>query len=79
MTARQKRLVKAPAARPAETSGVGGGVATILAYVLGASPEVIAALGVIAGALPAVVTWLVAHGGIRGTLRALWRGTPTKD
>lgn len=74
MTARQKRLVQAPAARPAETSGVGGVVATILAYILGAPPEVITALGVIAGALPAVVTWLVNHGGIRGAARALWRG-----
>jgi hypothetical protein len=46
--------------RPAELSGLAGAVAILLAGLLGVTdPATIVALGVIVGALPAVVTWLV--------------------
>jgi hypothetical protein len=78
VSARQRALVRAPAARPAETAGVGGGVVAVVAALIGAPVEVVAAIAGAAGLLPAVVSWLVDHGGIRGTFTALWRGrTPT--
>jgi predicted lipid-binding transport protein (Tim44 family) len=80
MTARQRALVRAPRARPAEATGVGGGLVAVVAALVGAPVEVVAVIAGIAGFLPAAVTWLVSHGGIRGTLSALWRGTtPPKD
>ena len=61
--------------RPAETAGVGGGLAVAVALLLGLDdPEVLAAAAVLIGAVPAVVTLLVANGGARGVLRTLWRG-----
>lgn len=63
-----------PKTRPAETTGGIFGAATLIAAALGASIEVVAAVGAAAGLLPAVVTYLVTHGGIRGVLRSIWRG-----
>lgn len=61
--------------RPAEVTGATGAVALLLAAVLGVESEtVIVALGVAAGLLPGLVTLLVAHGGVRGVLRLVWRG-----
>lgn len=60
--------------RPAETTGGLGALATAIAVALGASTAVVAAAGIAAGLLPAAVTLLVVHGGVRGVLRALWRG-----
>lgn len=49
-----------PARRPAETGGVAGSVALLLAWALGVDdPAVIAAIGVLVGFLPAGITWLV--------------------
>jgi len=63
--------------RPAETAGAGaGGLAAVLIAVLGLSPGAAAAIVAAAGIVPAAITWLVTHGGLRGTIRNLWRGTP---
>jgi hypothetical protein len=61
--------------RPAETSSAAGSLALVLAVVLGVrSPTTLAAIGVVIGLIPAAVTLLVVHGGIRGVLRLIWRG-----
>lgn len=62
------------ASRPAETTGGLAGLATAVAALLGASVETVAIVGTVAGLLPAAVTLLVAHGGVRGVLRGLWAG-----
>lgn len=62
--------------RPAETTGVTAGLATAVAALAGASTTTVAIVGTIAGLLPAAVTLLVSNGGIRGVMRALWRGRP---
>lgn len=61
--------------RPAETVGTLGAIATGVAALAGGSVELVAVVGVVAGALPAAVTFLVSNGGIRGVARALWRGS----
>ena len=49
-----------PARRPAESAAVGGAVALIIGYFLGVdNPGVLTAIGVVIGALPGIVTWLV--------------------
>jgi Na+(H+)/acetate symporter ActP len=66
-----KRRAKA---RPAESvAGVGGLGGLIAALV--ADNQLAAILSAVVGFLPAVVTYLVAHGGIRGVLRTLWGGS----
>lgn len=60
--------------RPAETTGTFAGLATALAALLGADTTTVAVVGTAAGLLPAAVTLLVTHGGLRGVLRALWAG-----
>ncbi len=46
--------------RPAEVSGLVGAVTLLLVHLLGVDdPDVIVALGVIVGAVPAIVTWSV--------------------
>jgi hypothetical protein len=46
--------------RPAELTGVAGSVAILVAHLLDVTdPETIVAMGVVVGALPAFVTWLV--------------------
>lgn len=66
--------------RPAETGGAFGSIALLLALVLGVDDDtVIAAIGVAVGLVPAVITLLVANGGIRGVIRVLWRGRAQQD
>lgn len=49
-----------PARRPAETSGVAGAVALLVARLLGFvdDADAVVALAMVLGALPAVVTWI---------------------
>lgn len=61
-------------ARPAEATGGAGASITALAFALGASTGVVAALGILAGMLPAAVTLLVANGGLVGVWRRLLHG-----
>jgi hypothetical protein len=64
--------------RPAEAAGAGaGGLAAILIATLGLSAGAAAAVAAVAGIVPAAVTWLVHHGGLRGAIRSLWRGSDT--
>jgi hypothetical protein len=66
-----KRKAKArPAESVAGISGIGGLIAAIVS-----DNELAAVLSAVVGFLPAVVTYLVAHGGIRGLLRSLWSGS----
>jgi hypothetical protein len=52
--------VKLAARRPAETGGIAGAVALIIAAALGLDDAtLIAAIGVVIGFLPAGITWLV--------------------
>lgn len=61
--------------RPAETSAGAGGIALIVAWLLGVDdPDVLVALGAAVGFVPAAVTLIVANGGIRGAVLRLWRG-----
>lgn len=73
MTRRPRHAVKN---RPAETTGGIAGLATAIAAIAGASTELVAIVGTAAGLLPAVVTFLVNHGGISGVLGSLWHGGP---
>lgn len=46
--------------RPAETGGFASGIAVLICYFAGIDePGVLAALAVVAGSVPAVITWLV--------------------
>lgn len=46
--------------RPAEVGGFASGVAVLICYVAGVDdPGVLAALAVVVGGLPAVITWIV--------------------
>jgi hypothetical protein len=60
--------------RPAETGGGLGAAATFVAYALGCSVETVAAVGVIAGLVPAAVTLWVDHGGLRGIVQLVLNG-----
>lgn len=62
MTASPKQVVQK---RPAETIGGIASVAVIVARLFTANPDVLTAVGVVAGALPAGITWLVVT--IRGS------------
>lgn len=66
--------VPAPTRRPAETAGVGGSIVTALALAFKLPVEVVAAAGIVAGAVPSLVTYLVANGGVRGVCRRVWSG-----
>lgn len=51
---------KTPERRPAETAGVAGAAAILVAHVLGVTDAtVVTALAVVLGVVPAAVTWLV--------------------
>lgn len=63
-----------PARRPAETTGGIAAAATAVAALLGGSTELVAVIGTLAGLLPALVTAVVANGGVRGVIRVIWRG-----
>lgn len=58
--------------RPAETLGATGGAAGIIVGIA-AGNTLAAALSAIAF-LPAVATFVVTHGGIRGVFSLAWRG-----
>lgn len=58
--------------RPAETAGALVGTTGLVAAI--ASGNYLAAGVAVAGYIPALVTWLVNNGGIRGALQALWGG-----
>lgn len=60
--------------RPAETTAAGGGAIAVIAAALGADAQQVAAIAAVGGLLPAAVTWLVEHGGIRGLARRVWGG-----
>jgi hypothetical protein len=52
--------VKLPARRPAETASAGAALALLICYALGVDdPAVLVAAGIVIGAVPGVVTWLV--------------------
>lgn len=65
-------------ARPAETGGGLGAAATFTAYALGFSVETVAAVGVIAGLIPAAVSFVVDNGGVRGVLKLVLDGRSTR-
>lgn len=65
-----------PRSRPAETAGGLGAVATAIALAVGLSTEWVGAIGITAGLVPAAVTYLVNHGGVRGVAASIWRGRP---
>lgn len=68
--------VSAVTSRPAESVGAAGSVAALIAYIAGVNdPATIAYIAAGVGLLPAAVTTLVAHGGIVGVARSIWRGT----
>ena len=53
-------MASLPERRPAETGGVAGGAALLLARAFGVTdPDVIIALGVVVGFIPAAITWTV--------------------
>lgn len=59
---------------PAEkTTGVGG-LALLLALMLGLDPEIVAPLGVALGLVPYIVTTLVENGGVVGFFRKILHG-----
>jgi len=60
--------------RPAEITTGAGAVALLLALVLGLDTETVAIVGVVLGFVPAAVTLLVNHGGVRGVIVKLWTG-----
>lgn len=59
-------------ARPAETAGAAVGTGGIIAAL--AEHNWLAFGLACAGYLPAVVTFLVTHGGVRGVARLVWKG-----
>lgn len=64
--------------RPAESAAGAGSIALLAAYILGVNdPDIVACLGAAVGLIPAAVTLLISNGGLRGVLRALWRGRTT--
>lgn len=61
--------------RPAETAGAAGTVGILVGRIAGIKdPTTIAYIGAGIGLLPAIVTFLVASGGLRGAFRTFWRG-----
>ena len=59
-------------ARPAETAGAAAGTGGIIAA-LAAHNWLAVGLAAV-GYLPAVVTFVVTHGGVSGLLRSVWKG-----
>lgn len=60
--------------RPAEKTGAGGAGATLLVVALGGSARLVGVVGAVAALLPAAVTFLLVHGGLRGIWRSLMGG-----
>lgn len=59
---------------PAEYGGGLGALVTAFMYAAGFSAGWITFAGIAAGLIPAAVTYVVNHGGIKGVLTALWQG-----
>lgn len=65
-------------ARPAETAGAAGTIAILVGKIAGIDDTAILAyIGAGIGLIPAVVTFVVTSGGVRGIFRAAWRGSDT--
>lgn len=61
--------------RPAESAGVAGAIAALIARITGVSdPDTITYIAVGVGIVPALVTFVVVHGGLRGVLGLVWHG-----
>lgn len=67
-------MMTRPRSRPAEATGGLAAVVTAIVALAGASTEVVAIVGTLAGLLPSAVTLLVANGGLRGAWRLLRDG-----
>jgi hypothetical protein len=65
--------------RPAESAGAAGGGLVAVLIAVGIPQGIAAGAVLAAGAVPAIVTWLVSHGGVRGALRALWDGRKSSE
>lgn len=65
---------KAAQNRPAEATGGLAALATAIAALAGGSVELVATIGIAAGLLPAIVTYLVGHGGLLGVWREILHG-----
>lgn len=67
-------------ARPAETAGAAGTIAILVGLIAGIhDSHTLAYIGAGIGLLPGVVTFIVTNGGMRGIVRAAWRGTSTPN
>ena len=61
--------------RPAETSAAGGGIALVIGRLLGIDdPDLLAGLGLAVALIPAVVSFVVSNGGLRGVWRLIRDG-----
>jgi hypothetical protein len=61
-----------PRKHPAETAGAATGLSGLVAAL--AAHNTLAAIIAGAAFVPAGVTWIVHHGGLKGAVYALWRG-----
>lgn len=62
--------------RPAETAAAGLGVGGVIAGV--STGNYLAALFAAFGLVPGAITFVIANGGIRGGLQAIWSGQPDR-
>lgn len=61
--------------RPAESAGIAGTIGLLIARVAGVHDvDTVTVIGAAVGAVPALVTFLVANGGVRGVARLVWKG-----
>lgn len=60
--------------RPAEVTGGLAALATAITALAGGGVELVTIIGTAAGLLPAVVTYLVSHGGLLGVWHEILRG-----
>lgn len=58
--------------RPAETAGATLGIAGVVTAI--ATGDAVVAITAASNFVPAVVTFVVEHGGLRGLFLTLWRG-----
>ena len=65
--------------RPAESAGVAGGIAALVARIAGVTdPDTITYIAIAIGVIPAAVTFVVTHGGLAGVWRLVIRGKSQK-
>lgn len=67
----------APTARPAEATTLAGGLATLVAWRLGAPAEYVVPIALGLSAVPALVTGIVNQGGLVGLAKAVLLGADT--